>query len=303
MKIYYDCMPKGVCVALGAFDGIHIGHRKLIEKAVCYARERNLKSCVFTFDVLPSGAKCISDFATRNEILEKLGVDCVLIKHFDDEFKNTSAESFMEKYLTDASFLSVGFNFRFGKSRKGDVSVLSDFCRKKGIEINVCDPVCFGDFVVSSTKIRECVLNSNFSLAKDMLGRGFFAGGLVVEGNQIGRTIGFPTANIKIGNEQIMPGAGVFVSITEVDGKLYKSFSNYGNKPTFSDENVILETHLFDFDGDLYGKCIRVYFVEKIRDITKFASKEALRQQLLDDKNKSLDFFSKSGLQIEKFVV
>lgn len=296
-------MPKGSCVALGAFDGIHIGHRKLIENAVKYAKTKNLKSCVFTFDVLPSGAKYISDEMTRNKILENLGVDCVLIKSFDDKFKNTSAEDFMEKYLSDASFISVGFNFCFGKDRRGDTNMLLKFCNEKGIQIEVCDPVCINDFVVSSTKIRECVKNCDFSLARDMLGRGFFAGGIVVKGNQIGRTIGFPTANIKIEPKKVMPGTGVFVTITEVDGKIYKSFSNYGKKPTFSDENIVLETHLFDFDGDLYGKCIRVYFIKKIRDITKFVSKEALKQQLFEDKNKSLDFFSKSGLQIEKFVV
>ena len=298
-----ECLPKGSCVALGAFDGIHIGHRKLIENAVNFAGKKNLLSCVFTFDVLPSGAEYISDCAQRNEILEKLGVDCILIKHFDDDFKNTSAEDFMEKYLSDVSYVSVGFNFRFGKNRRGDVNMLLDFCNEKGIKINVCDPVCLGGTVVSSTRIRECIKKSDFSLAKEMLGRGFFAEGNVVYGNQIGRTIGFPTANIKIKPGNIMPDTGVFVTITQADGKFYKSFSNYGKKPTFSDENVVLETHLFDFDGNLYGKRIRVYFVNKIRDITKFVSKDALKQQLLEDKSKSLDFFSKSGLQIEDFVV
>ena len=298
-----NLLPVGAAVALGAFDGIHIGHRKLIEKAVSYAHSKGGKVCVFTFDTLPSGAKYINSTETRDRILKGMGVDYLYVQHFDNNFKTLSAQDFMEKYLADAGFISVGFNFRFGYGRSGDTAVLGEFCKKNRINLNVEPPVMYKNEPVSSTRIRKCVENSEFDSACDMLGRYYGICGTVVHGNEIGRTIGFPTANMSVCADALLPADGVYITAADVGGKIYKSFTNYGPKPTFGDSKKVLETNIFDFDGDLYGRNITVYFLERIRDITAFSSAEELKNRLLCDKQKSLDFFSKKGLQTDKFVV
>ena len=299
-----NVIPDGVAVALGTFDGIHIGHKKLVENVVNYAKNNGCKSCVYTFDMIPSGAMRIVNNSCRNEILEKIGVDYLYVQHFDPKFKNMTAEDFMSRFLLNAKYISVGFNFRFGSGRQGDTEMLREFCKNNHIEIDVVEPVMYDGDTVSSTRIRKCIELADFDSAQKMLGRYFSVEGVVQHGNEIGRTIGFPTANINVEKEMVMPPEGVYVTVTDIDGCAYKSFTNYGGKPTFFNEcNVLLETNVFDFEGDLYGKSIKVYFLDKIRDIEKFVSADVLKEQLLADKNKSLDFFSKNGLQMKNFVV
>ena len=293
-----NIIPDGVAVALGAFDGIHIGHKKLIENIIKYSKQNGCKTCVFTFDVLPSGAKSIMSARQRNEILADMGIDYIYIQHFDAGFKSMPPGEFMSKYLLQAKYVSVGFNFRFGLNREGDTKLLEEFCKQNHIEISIEDPVLYDDEIVSSTLIRKAIEECDFSKANAMLSRPFCVDGIVVHGEALGRTIGFPTANLQIDVSMSAPSEGVYVTVTEVDGILYKSFTNYGSKPTFENDKILLETHLFGFDGDLYGKEIKVYFMDKIRGVTKFPSVDALKEQLLEDKNKSLDFFSKNGLQM-----
>lgn len=293
-----NIIPDGVAVALGAFDGIHIGHKKLIENIIEYSKQNGCKTCVFTFDVLPSGAKYIMSAKQRNEILADMGIDYLYVQHFDAGFKSMTAKEFMNKYLLQAKFVSVGFNFRFGANRQGDTKILEEFCAENHIEISVEDPVMYGDEIVSSTLIRKAIEDCDFVKANAMLDRPFCVDGAVVHGEALGRTMGFPTANLQVDVSMTAPNEGVYVTITQVDGILYKSFTNYGSKPTFENDKILLETHLFDFDGDLYGKEIKVYFMDNIRGVKKFPSIDALKEQLLEDKNKSLNFFSKNGLQI-----
>lgn len=293
-----NIIPDGVAVALGAFDGIHIGHKKLMENIIEYSKQNGCKTCVFTFDVLPSGAKYIMSAGQRNEILADMGIDYLYVQHFDAGFKSMTATEFMSKYLLQAKFVSVGFNFRFGANRQGDTKLLEEFCRQNHIKISIEDAVFYDNDIVSSTLIRNAVEDADFTRANAMLGRPFCIDGNVVHGEALGRTMGYPTANLHIDANMTTPSEGVYVTITQVDGALYKSFTNYGSKPTFENDKILLETHLFDFDGDLYGKEIKVYFMDKIRGVTKFPSIDALKEQLLKDKNKSLNFFSKNGLQI-----
>ncbi len=288
-----DVLPKGLAIALGAFDGIHIGHRKLIENIVDYSKEHNCKSCVYTFDTLPSGARYINDSSQRIAIFESLGVDYLYIQRFDENFRCTSAKGFMDKFIKDASYVTVGFNFRFGKGREGNTGLLKDYCSQNGTVIHIQEPVYFGDEIVSSTKIRGYIEESNFKTAGKMLGRDFCVRGEVVHGDEIGRTMGFPTANICVDERRIMPGEGVYATVTEYNGIKYSSITNYGGKPTFKNNKILLETNIFDFNEDLYGKTISVYFVEKLRDIQGFESKDCLTAQLLEDKNKSLKILKK----------
>ncbi len=289
-----EVLPKGQAIALGAFDGIHMGHRKLIENIVNYSKDNNCQSCVYTFDTLPSGAKFINDWDKRIEIFETLGVDYLYIQKFDADFKSTSAKEFLDKYIKGASYITVGFNFRFGKGREGNTHLLNDYCNENKINFHIVEPVYLGSEIVSSTKIRGYIEENNFEIAKKMLGQDFCVNGTVVHGNAIGRTIGFPTANICVDENRIMPAEGVYATFTEYEGKIYPSITNYGGKPTFKDNKILLETNIFDFDGDLYNKKISVHFLEKLRNIVGFSSKEELKNQLNADKNKSLEIFKKS---------
>jgi len=288
-----EVLPAGLSIALGAFDGVHMGHKKLIENIVSYARANNCKSCVYTFDILPSGARYITDWEQRIGIFEKLGVDYLYIRSFDAGFKGMSAYDFLEAYISKANYVSVGFNFRFGKGREGNTKILENYCRENNITIDVVSPVYLYDEIVSSTKIRGYIEENNFEMAKKMLGYNFTVDGVVEHGDAIGRTIGFPTANISVDENRIMPLEGVYATITEFDGKMYPSITNYGGKPTFKKSRILLETNLFDFEGDLYGKKISVHFVEKIRDVMTFNSADELKGQLIADKNKTLKIFKK----------
>lgn len=296
MKVIKDLgdFPKGLAIALGAFDGVHLGHRKLVENITEYAKKNNCMSCVYTFDTLTSSARYITDMEQKMKIFEDLGVDCIYIQKFDEDFKNTPAKEFLNKYIKGAGYVCVGYNFCFGKGRGGNTTLLKDFCLENGIEFHIEEPVCIFGEVVSSTKIRGYIEKGNFQTAKKMLGSDFCAGGVVVHGREIGRTMGFPTANIFIDQNRIMPPFGVYATVTEYEGKLYPSVTNYGTKPTFDDNEILLENHIFDFDGDLYGKSILVHFIEKIRDVEVFSSKDQLKSRILTDKNKSLEIFKKS---------
>lgn len=289
-----EILPKGMAIAFGAFDGIHIGHRKLIENIIDYSRRNSCQSCVYTFDTLPSGAKYITDWEQRIKIFEELGLDCLYIHTFDNEFKSTSAKDFLEMYVKDASFVTVGFNFRFGKGREGNVHLLKDYCSDKSIDYIIEEPVYLGEEIVSSTKIRGYIEENNFEIAKKMLKMNFSVVGNVIHGNALGRTLGFPTANICVDENRIMPSEGVYATYTEYEGKIYPSVTNYGRKPTFKDNKILLETNIFGFDKDLYGEKIYVYFLKKIRNIVSFGSKEELERQLNADKKESLKIFEKS---------
>ena len=286
--------PKGLAIAFGAFDGVHLGHRKLIENIISFSKENKCSSCVYTFDALPSGAKYITDWEQRINIFEKLGVDYLYIQKFDADFKGTSARDFMKKYINGASYVTVGFNFRFGKGREGNTQILMDYCLENDIDFNIVEPVYLGNEIVSSTKIRGYIEENNFEMARKMLMSDFAVSGEVVHGNKIGRTMGFPTANICVDENRIMPTEGVYATITKYEGKIYPSVTNYGGKPTFKDNKILLETNIFDFGEELYGKKISVIFLKKLRNIVAFSSKEELKNQLNTDKKESLKIFKKS---------
>ncbi len=305
MKIIneYCEFPIGAAVALGAFDGIHAGHKKLINNAVEYAKANGCKSCVFTFDTLPSGAKQINSEAKRNRILEEMGVDYLYIQHFDNEFKSIEADDFMDRFLLQAKYISVGFNYRFGCGRAGDVDTLADFGKANGIQIHVEPPVMYDGDTISSTRIRSCIENAEFDKVFDMLGRSYGVSGVVQRGHEVGRKLGFPTANVLPDERMVLPNDGVYATLVLIDGVKYKAFTNCGARPTFGDGKKLLETNVFDFEGDLYGKEIEIFFLKRLRDVRTFASEKELVEQIFKDKEVSLEFFSKKGLQTESFIV
>ncbi len=289
-------------VALGGFDAIHIGHQAIIRKVVETARQKGLTSMVFFFVNQPRevliGEKLphVNSFKERLAILEELGVEIALAQRVSPAFLQTSPEDFVQKYLKetlDASFVAAGFNYRFGKQGRGDVSLLRKLGEPLGME--VCEIPCVMESgeIVSSTQIRRLVAEGKTEQAEACLGRKFALSGKVIAGNRLGREWGFPTANLEFPEDLLLPGYGVYLTETKVDGVWHPSMTNVGGKPTVEKNHPGIETHLLDFSGGLYGKEITIRFHKKIRDITRFESPEELKTQLEADKQKTKQYFHK----------
>lgn len=280
-------------IALGNFDGIHRGHQELIRRAVVCAREKGLKSAVFTFVNHPknvlSGKALIKNILYPDEkaaILEMLGVDYLFSIDFTEEIMTLSPEDFLEKLLVGRFSMKqafCGFNFHFGYKAKGNSEFLRDNAERYDYELEVLQPYKIEGNIVSSTLIRNLIAVGEVEACPEYLGRYYSIGGKVVVGNKIGRTIGFPTLNCTIDESMVSPSNGVYITYCLYDGIHYESVTNVGNKPTIGKYKKNIETHIFDFDEEIYGKEIRVEFVKKIRDEFKFDSVDALCVQIGKD--------------------
>jgi len=298
MQIFYTLdachLIKGSFVALGNFDGVHIGHQEVIKKAVEEAKRVHLSSVVFTFRHHPSKivSECeveyLTPFEEKSKILENLGVDCLVALDFTQEFASMSREAFFEmlKEKLLAKGLSVGYNYRFGKGRLGDVEFLKNECDKSGINLNVAHGVAFEGESVSSSKIRNLLKDNNIELVNKLLGRPFQIEGIVIHGRKLGRAVlGFPTANVQE-QEKLLPKNGVFGVKVRIEGDLnfYYGVMNVGNNPTM---NAVMkqsvEVHIFDFDQDIYGKWIHVEVLEFLRKEEKLNGLEALKVKINQD--------------------
>lgn len=276
--------------ALGNFDGIHLGHQALISQAVQQARNRGLKSAVFTFSNHPKNVisntnmvKNIIYFDEKVEILEKMGVDYLFCLNYTTEFGAMTPLQFASDLLVNtfrARHVVCGFNYRYGYKAQGTAQLLEEQGRELGFDVSVMEPVAIDGSIVSSTLIRGLIAQGEMEECCRYLGRSYDIGGTVIEGNHIGRTIGFPTCNITVDESMVTPANGVYVSRCRVDGKVYPAITNVGSKPTIGMYQKNVETHLFDFKGDLYGREIRVEFLKKLRDERKFENVEALAQEI-----------------------
>lgn len=279
---------KGSAVAIGNFDGFHLGHRRLVEILKNAAAERNLLSMVMTFMPNPKvyfnkTLHLINSDEQKKQILEQLDVDSVYFLNFD-EILNLSPEAFVKDILVDVfnvKYMVMGKNFRFGKNRRGDVESLEKMAQKYGFEFTVVPPVIVDGITISSSLIREKLGHADIEESNRMLGRLYYIDGIVVEGEKIGRQLGFPTINIDTGNE-ILP-EGVFKTKTEIDGQLHNSITYIGSSPTFAGAKKKVESHILDFDRSVYDKKVRVYFEKKLRDEMKFDSKNNLINQIKND--------------------
>ncbi|MBQ3114932.1 MAG: bifunctional riboflavin kinase/FAD synthetase [Clostridia bacterium] len=274
---------NNTAVSLGAFDGVHIAHEVLIKNAVKYAKTNGIKSCVFTFDANPKDIKLITTNKERQRIFEFMGADVLFIKRFDSNLKNLEPAQFLEKYLKNCRYICVGFNFKFGKDRKGSTADIIAFCKNNNIDFDIVDAVKYNGEVVSSSLIREKISQNDFKSAREMLGRDYFVTGTVEKGDGIGITLGFPTANIV--PDSIIVKSGVYLTYTTVDGTKFKSVTNVGGKPTIKGGVDRVETHIIDYSGNAYGKEIEVAFVRRIRNIVKFDCTDHLKSQLKIDVN------------------
>ncbi|MDU5651406.1 MAG: bifunctional riboflavin kinase/FAD synthetase, partial [Clostridium perfringens] len=290
-------------VALGSFDGIHKGHLALINKSNELSRKNDSLSMVYTFKNHPrkfinkEGApKLLVTLHEKIRILEDLNVDLSSFVEFDKKFMELEPEEFIENLIKNYNVrgIVVGFNYRFGHKNKGDVKLLKKLCDLKGLELYVIEPFTYKSEVVSSTRIRKALSEGELEDANNMLGRYFSLNGEVVSGKKIGRTINFPTANLKNNDEIILPKIGVYYTNVEVNGEIYKGITSVGNNPTVNGKNTTVETHILNFDEDIYGKHIKLYFISKIRNEKKFNSLEELKEQLIKDKK----FAEESNIKI-----
>ena len=283
MDIIYDSVTSAVnsAVALGMFDGLHRGHIALINEVTDFAQKNNIRSCVFTFE--PNPALKITDNEARNEILENIGVDILSVQTFDGKFKSLSPEEFFLKYLKNSAFIAVGYNFCFGKDRTGNTATLKRLCGEYNIPLKIIPEVKINGETISSTNIRAAVKNGDFQKAKLLLGRDFYIEGTVIKGDMLGKSFGFPTANINIPKGFVMPSDGVYATETVLNDVTYESVTNIGGKPTVRDGVNRVECHILNFNKDIYGEKIKIRFIKKLREIVKFNSIDELKTQLKND--------------------
>lgn len=291
----------GVICALGFFDGIHIGHQKLITKMIEISKLLGLKNMIFTFDKHPmavldckNAPKLIMNNNMKADILENLGVDIVNFNHVDLDFLNLKPQDFLTEILLkkfNVKAIIAGFNFRFGSHAAGNSKMLEDFGRENGIIVDIEKPVYLDGALVSSTTIRNLISEGSIETANKFLGRCYSLEGTVIHGMQRGRKIGFPTANIQIDDNLIVPKRGVYITKVELDGDVKEGITNIGFNPTFNNNDISIETHIIGSKEDLYGKHIKLYFYHRIRDEIAFKNADELYDQISRDKYAAIKYF------------
>ena len=280
-------------IALGNFDGIHKGHQSLITGVVHMAHELHCPSSVLMFTThtknMTDGIsqELLTSRSQKHDILRSLGIDIIYEIDFTDEIMHMSPEAFVTKFLLNhlkAKGIVVGYDYRFGYKASGTTSTLKKLCEANGIALSVKEAVTYGGEIVSSTRIREAVKEGDVVLAQSLLMRPFTIRGTVVAGKQLGRTIGIPTANILYDVHYVIPKFGVYLTGVTVDGRFYYGATNIGTNPTFSEQEIKVETYIYDYHGDsLYGKTIDVALLEFIRPEVAFKDVDELKDRMNDD--------------------
>lgn len=289
-------------VTVGTFDGVHKGHRKLINTVVDKARSRDARSVVVTFDPHPreiinpgkGGIKLLTTLKERCEILEDLGIDVLLVIPFDRDFSLLTSEDFVRDIIHEKVGVSefvIGYDHHFGRDREGTIETIEKLGKELGFDANVVSKEEMGEVTISSTVIRKTLAEEgNVKKAAGYLNRNYLLNGIVMHGDERGRTIGYPTANLKPEHEnKVIPKNGVYAVKVRVSGEWYGGMMNIGVRPTFGEDEKTLEVHIFDFEKEIYGETIQVRFFDRIRDEKKFNGIEDLKGQLDSDKQKSLE--------------
>lgn len=278
-------------VVLGNFDGFHLGHKAITDKVIEIAAQKDLVPAVITFEPHPmkyfgSELKLIMTEESKLKAFADAGVEMMFILEFGKKFAEIDPEAFVRDYLAEklkAKAVVVGYDYHFGKGRKGDYAMLRELGKKYGFEAVQVSKVTCNGVTASSTNIRNFLLEGNVTQAGELLGRPYFIEGKVVDGNKVGRTLGFPTANIDFRNE-LLPRAGIYVSMALLDGVKYPSVTNVGIRPTLDmPHNVKVETHIFNFDRDIYGKELVVDLLGYIRPEEKFENLDKLKEAIAND--------------------
>jgi riboflavin kinase/FMN adenylyltransferase len=295
----FPFFSKNTSVAIGNFDGVHLGHQKILRVLTEEANKKDLFPVVLTFSPHPIkvlGKGQIQMLQSLDQRLREIGrftIHAALILNFDRKLANRTAQDFLENIvlkLLRAQEIIVGENFCFGRNREGCTDTLKKFAQELNFDVRSIPPVSVGGRVVSSSTIRKLLWEGEIEKAATFLGRSYEIEGEVIKGKSRGKTLGFPTANIQTSNE-ITP-EGVFLSEVWLGGKNYPSLTNIGTCPTFHQKDRNIETYILDFDADIYGKTIRIRFLKKVRDEINFDSPEALSHQIQKDIHAAEAFFS-----------
>lgn len=280
-------------IALGSFDGVHMGHLSLIQESIRLSKEHGGKSMVFTFKNHPlsvikpeNSPKLLMDNDTKVEVLTKLGLDITNFATFDEELMKLSPEAFIKRlvHCYGMKGVVVGFNYRFGHKNAGDIDLLHELSVRYGFIVSVLNSVSYEGEVVSSSRIRNLILDGDISKANEMLVQPFMLRGIVISGKKLGRKIGFPTANISVPENMILPKLGVYYTMVDYQKSKYKGITNVGLNPTVNDNKLSIETYVLDFHKGIYGESLETYFLRRMRDEERYDSLQELIAQLERDK-------------------
>ncbi len=310
MKIFHGTENANILrptvLTLGVFDGLHLGHQKIMETVVSRAEIVDAVPTAVTFDPHPravlypeNSPPLLQTLDQRLANFEVLGIEQSIIIRFNNKFANQDAEKFLREIIHErlqAKEVYLGHGFAFGKNRGGNIELLRKMSDELGFFADEVAEVKLRGQRISSSKIRQLLKDGKVNLARRMLGRPYGVEGVIIRGDRRGHTIGFPTANLKPKN-RVIPKYGVYATATLIDGKWKKSITNVGIRPTFEGgKEPSIETYIFDFDGDLYGDVLRVRFLHRIRDERKFAGIEELKNQIEKDTRTANNYFSRKGV-------
>ncbi|HEX8014192.1 MAG TPA: bifunctional riboflavin kinase/FAD synthetase [Flavobacterium sp.] len=305
MKLFHSITDfhstKKTILTLGTFDGVHIGHKKILERITQNTENGKYESLVLTFFPHPrmvlqekSEIKLLNTISEKSKLLKETGIENLVIHPFDESFSRLTAEEFVSTILVDQFHIQkiiIGYDHRFGRNRTANIDNLIAFGAQYGFEVEQISAQEIQDVSVSSTKIRKALLDGNMALANEYLGYSYFLTGEVVKGKQLGRTIGFPTANIQIEEDyKLIPKTGVYVVKTLIDQKEIFGMMNIGFNPTVNGQKQTIEVNLFDFDGTIYGEKLQISLLKYLRKEQKFGSVDLLKEQLNLDKKTALEF-------------
>ena len=292
-------------VTIGTFDGVHLGHQKILKRLFELKQETGLKTVVLTFEPHPrkvlfpdqKNLRLITTINEKLELFEKYGVDVAVVYPFTSEFSKLESELYVRQILIkqlNVNYLVIGYDHRFGKDRQGDIYTLKEFAAAEDFLIEEISAKDIDNIAVSSSKIRKALEEGDLDLATNYLGHRFFLSGLVIKGKQLGKTIGFPTANIKPeAEEKIIPRTGVYFVSVELNGLKFYGMTNIGYNPTTDlDRQIKIEVNIFDFDQDIYGVTLKIIFLKRLRDEEKFENLEILIQHLYLDRNNCFELIN-----------
>ncbi|MBN2029023.1 bifunctional riboflavin kinase/FAD synthetase [bacterium] len=310
MQVYHaiDQIPyeKGSCLTIGTFDGIHLGHQKIIGELVQRSHQKKGRSVLITFHPHPqlviqkktNPIDLLTPIEEKLTILEGLGLDAVLVIPFTDELVNMEPEIFVDKVLVQSVGVSefiLGYNHVFGRGQRGDVKLIGELGKHHHFTVEVIGPVSISGDIISSTKIRQMLHQGDIIKANQYLGRNYRLEGIVKKGNHIGQKLGFPTANIKvIGEHKLLPKNGVYAVLIDIEDGQFSGMANIGYRPTVNGKHQETEVHIHYFSGDLYHQHIAVEFIQRIRDERQFESTGALISQIERDRINSIEMLSKN---------
>lgn len=297
------------CVTIGNFDGVHLGHQQLFAEVVARARNNDGCSVVVTFDphplrvLRPHGIKLISTIEQKIEWIDRAGIDYLVIIPFDRSFAATTAEAFVQAILIDRigmKELVVGYDYAFGKGRSGDTEFLREQGNQKNFPVTVVDAFYRNDLLVSSTQIRNLVAEGRMMDAWKLLGRPYQIRGVVQVGKKRGGSeIGFPTANLQVNEEDLVPRIGVYAVQVISEGRCYGGVLNIGYNPTFGEEKLVAETHIFDFNKDIYGRPIKLNLLKFLREERKFEGIADLAEQIAVDVVEAKKILARSRTELQ----